>query len=97
MTSNEMRDPCLSAIIARKVANMHCLDVPINKEPVWLFSTMAKYLASIQSRSQTEAKSVSRRHLLSFDFEKEINWLQEFLRKVSHDPTPDPESLTSLS
>ena len=82
MTCRELRDPNLSAIIARKLANVHCLDVPINKEPVWLFSTMRKFLAAIGTRSPIEGNLISS-ELLSFDFNKEIDWLTSFLKRVS--------------
>ena len=83
----ELSDPCLSAIIARKLANVHCLDVPINKEPTWLFTTMQTWLQTITSRSDSIPDSSSEssaiaEELLSFDFEKEINWLEPFLKKV---------------
>lgn len=84
MTWQELRDPCLSAIIARKMANVHCLDVPINKEPTWLLSSMQKYLAAFQGKSPVEHEPISRQ-LMSVDFQKEINWLQNFLQNVSHD------------
>jgi choline/ethanolamine kinase len=77
----ELRDPNLSAIIARKLANVHCLDVPINKEPIWLFSTMQSYLSAFQAKSPVEGNPISY-HLLAFDFHTEINWLRNFLKKV---------------
>lgn len=96
MTCQELRDPSLSGIIARKLANVHCLDVPINKEPTWLFTTMRTWLSTIESRSSLEDSSSpsssnsSRsdsnpnvmRELLAFDFDGEINWLEQFLKKV---------------
>lgn len=83
MECRELRNPTLSAIIARKLANVHTLDVPINKEPTWLFSTMATWLASIRSQGVVEVPGNSAsKELLSFDFESEIDWLKKFLKKV---------------
>jgi len=97
MTCRELRDPSLSGIIARKLANVHCLDVPINKEPTWLFTTMRTWLSTIESRSSLEESSSSSssnssrcdsnpnvmRELLAFDFDGEIDWLEQFLKKVN--------------
>lgn len=77
----ELRDPNLSAIIARKLANVHCMDVPINKEPTWLFSTMQSWLGAFQSKAPVEDKPISY-ELLAFGFQNEINWLTNFLKKV---------------
>src|SRR5690348_10779508 len=87
MICQELSDPSLSAIIARKLANVHCLDVPINKEPTWLFSTMRTWFDAIVSRSSSpdtlpEPESRVAEELLSYDFEKEMCWLESFLKKV---------------
>lgn len=81
MMCQELRDPNLSAIIARKLANVHSLDVPINKEPTWLFSTMQTWLGTFQAKSPVEGNPISR-ELLALDFPNEINWLRNFLKKV---------------
>ena len=81
MMCQELRDPNLSAIIARKLANVHSLDVPINKEPTWLFSTMQTWFEMIHSKSPVEGNHISYQ-LLAFDFQNEINWLRNFLKNV---------------
>ncbi|PRD33014.1 UNVERIFIED_CONTAM: Choline/ethanolamine kinase [Trichonephila clavipes] len=42
MTCDELKAPEMSATIARKLAKVHTLNVPINKEPKWLFDKMEK-------------------------------------------------------
>lgn len=37
MTCDELKAPEMSVTIARKLAKVHTLNVPINKEPKWLF------------------------------------------------------------
>jgi len=49
LTVGELKDPIISAIIARKLANVHSLNVPINKEPTWLFNTMYEWLEKVRS------------------------------------------------
>nr|CAD7263479.1 unnamed protein product [Timema shepardi] len=40
LTTDELSDPTLSCLIAEKMALVHMMDVPINKEPHWLWDTM---------------------------------------------------------
>ena len=86
MTNNDLRSPVLSRIIARKLANVHNLDVPINKEPTWLFDTMYNYLDSIRTKIDVNLMADDRRllmkELLGYDFEKELVWLQRFLGTI---------------
>lgn len=87
MTCQELRDPVLSASIARKLAKIHQLDVPINKEPTWLFDTCHRWLDQMRSSnvesldtnngSQTNQTIAQQFH--AFDFEAELTWLQRFL------------------
>lgn len=42
MTCDELKDPEISTTIARKLAKVHTLNVPINKEPTWLFDKMQR-------------------------------------------------------
>jgi choline/ethanolamine kinase len=49
LTCRELADPIISRIIARKLANVHCLDVPITKEPNWLFDNMNEWYDSFRT------------------------------------------------
>ena len=74
----DLRDPKLSGIVARKMAKMHALTAPINKEPEWLESNMNKFAAKvalidperIPARDRTAADSI-----LGMDFRREIDWV----------------------
>lgn len=87
MTCEELKDPTLSGIIARKMANVHTLDVPINKAPTWLFETMESWLEAIRSEEPSSCdmrdfrKRETIKELLDFDFESELNWLKDFLKQ----------------
>lgn len=82
MTCQELRDPYLSAIIARKAANVHSLDVPINKEPTWLFDTIHSWLDTIRESQAAGPVPETGTCLLSFEYEKEIEWLKSYLKQV---------------
>lgn len=42
LTQQEMADPTLNLIVAEKMAAVHTMNIPINKEPRWLWDTMNK-------------------------------------------------------
>lgn len=79
MHNHELRDPTLAAIIARKLASVHSLDVPICKQPKWLRETYYSWLDF--ARKEVKLDNVPEEHvsvareLLNFDYESEIRWL----------------------
>ncbi|KAI1296527.1 Choline/ethanolamine kinase [Halotydeus destructor] len=83
MTCKELHDQTLSAIISRKLANVHCLDVPLHKEPTWFSDTIETWLRSVRSRSPCELRNKNSiklaRQMLNIDFENEFIWLKSFL------------------
>lgn len=81
--TSELADPNLSAIISTKMARVHALNVPISKEPSWIWNTMDKWLKSSQdflnNRSLSDREDAQKiAKLQLFNFQKEM----EFLRKV---------------
>jgi len=86
MTPGEVRKADLSAIIARKVARIHSLRAPINKEKNWLFKMLRKYANGISKLSLADVRpdlQPTARDLLYFDFDAELKWLHEFLSEVN--------------
>ncbi len=78
MSLAEVRDPALSAIIARKMARIHSLRVPINKERDWLTKMFDRYRGQIGQLSMSQVDPEYHEvavELLYFDFDKEIKWL----------------------
>lgn len=43
LLTKELADPELSALTAEKMAQIHMMQVPLSKEPTWLWETMAKW------------------------------------------------------
>lgn len=88
MTQEEVRDPLYSTVIAKKMAKVHNLNVPINKQNRWLFDTLDKYVCQIPSvrlDDVTDKNFHMAEKLLSFDFIAEVEWLKKFLSRV-HSP-----------
>lgn len=86
MRCPELKVPVYASAIARKLATVHSLNVPIDKEPTWLWDTLYKWLDSVRNLSQDESSEQQspnpaiEEELCSFDFESEINWLKPFLK-----------------
>ena len=79
MYCRELKVPVYAAAIARKLATVHTLDVPINKEPTWLWDTLNEWLDSVHKSENKRPMKKLERELRSFDFESEIKWLKPFL------------------
>lgn len=84
MAVSELRDPLLSSIIARKLAHIHSLDVPINKEATWLSDQVSSWVRNTCKVDinlvKEENKDVAQ-HLLKTDFQSEWKWLEKFLAR----------------
>jgi len=48
LKTKELNDPEISSIIAEKMAQIHCLDVPISKEPTWLWDMMNRWMSNMK-------------------------------------------------
>ncbi|XP_071549990.1 choline/ethanolamine kinase isoform X2 [Panulirus ornatus] len=85
--TRELADPELSSIIASKMANIHALNVPISKEPSWIWNTMGKWLISGQeflskkpSINGVEPHIIER--LQNINFDKEMDYLKNVVSKA---------------
>jgi len=85
MSWSEMRSPEYSSEIARNVALIHSLDIPVSKEPSWLHDTMRAYhsklkpikLSRVPEEERPAAESVS-----LFDIHHEMDWLLALINKL---------------
>lgn len=86
LVTSELSVPEISSEIAEKLARFHMMEMPFNKEPVWLFKTMEKYMSQISSLSFTRADLVEKFNKLKmFHLEEEIKSLKLLLES-----TPSP-------
>ncbi|KAF6204214.1 hypothetical protein GE061_002554 [Apolygus lucorum] len=79
----EMSDPELNPLVAEKVAAVHCMNVPINKEPRWIWDTIQRWLNTIEDT--TPSNNPIEQELLTHDLQGELDWLKSHLSKV---PSP---------
>lgn len=86
--TRELADPDLSAIIATKMANIHALNVPISKEPCWIWNTMERWLRTSQGflsqkpqlSGEQDGSMVER--LQKIDYRSEMEFLRQVVAKV---------------
>ncbi|XP_052758111.1 choline/ethanolamine kinase isoform X2 [Galleria mellonella] len=89
LLSKELSDPAISMKIAEKMAAIHSMDVPLSKEPNWLWKTMAKWLKTVReerlsstNHGKNEQEQQVIKKLKSVDYEKEIEWLKKFIATI---------------
>ncbi|XP_055681594.1 choline/ethanolamine kinase isoform X2 [Lutzomyia longipalpis] len=87
----ELSNPRISARIAEKTAEIHSLNIPVSKEPDWLWSTMDRWLKTadsvlckFQPTSPDEAEQLEK--LRKINFRAEMNWFQRIVRESPEFP-----------
>ncbi|KAK9874415.1 hypothetical protein WA026_002762 [Henosepilachna vigintioctopunctata] len=78
LKNKELADEKLSKQIAQKMARIHTMEVPLDKEPSWLWNTMERWLHSCQTQTKTEKFA---RKLPGVDFKAELQWLRDRIEK----------------
>ncbi|ODN04629.1 Choline/ethanolamine kinase [Orchesella cincta] len=84
----ELRDTELSLLIAQKTAQIHGLNIPISKEPSWLWGTMDRWMANVREclanpSSVTDCSRETLQTLIDFNLDAELTWLKQFLPAVN--------------
>jgi len=84
LTTGEMRGQEFSSQIARNVALVHSLEVPVSKEPMWLADTLRGFLhkLAICPEKVPIEERVQAATVAQWDFRKEVDWLLDFLKSV---------------
>lgn len=84
LKTHELRDSRLSMLIAEKMAQVHAMNVPINKEPRWLWDTISRWLQNVDESNLKENKPNNplEEKLYKYDLHAEMIWLRGFLTKL---------------
>lgn len=93
LTCDELMDRAISTIIAKKLAVVHSLDVPMDKTSNWILDKFNEWSEFIRDNVKVPIKTGDIRQstidiaqeLLSIDYRKEIDFLECILDK-SHSP-----------
>ncbi|XP_014212360.1 choline/ethanolamine kinase isoform X2 [Copidosoma floridanum] len=89
LLTKELADPSLSCLIAEKMAQIHSMQVPISKEPTWLWDTANKWLDTANDILEN-VEDIDGKHLENVNFikaadlEHEIKWLRSLVNKQKH-------------
>lgn len=86
LTLQQLKDPEISLLIAKKLARVHVLQAPLVKEPTWLFNNMSRWLKYAHSIKVDTVPSHNHSlavNLLTADLASEVNWLKGFLAKTA--------------
>ncbi|KAK2720236.1 choline/ethanolamine kinase-like isoform X2 [Artemia franciscana] len=82
----ELSDPHLSGMIAEKLATIHSLNVPLIKEPTWLWDTLNKWISNLDAVLVTGLKNPDSIYyaekIESFNLKEELSWLKNYLSLV---------------
>jgi choline/ethanolamine kinase len=89
LTTDELANAQISLKIAEKMSEIHSLDIPVSKEPDWLFLTLNRWLNNVETimndvknnnnnEEENEGKDLSLR-MSKIDFRKEVQWLRKVI------------------
>ncbi|XP_037070096.1 choline/ethanolamine kinase-like isoform X2 [Pollicipes pollicipes] len=89
LSCGDLRDPQISQKIAEKMAMVHSLEVPICKEPTFLWQTMKKWiqlshtsLSDVTLADNPEKKDIIKALRLC-NYDQEMDWMRKYFAKTS--------------
>lgn len=77
----EMSDPKLSMWIAEKMAALHSLNLPLSKEPSFIWDTSKRWLDEVGDVQALQYDNIRLKTLLKRDLYTELKWLRSYLTK----------------
>lgn len=92
LMTSELSDSKISLKIAEKMAAIHSLDIPVSKEPDWLWNTMNRWLKSVEATLKTFEKDRTNGNkriagdeiIASLNLRAEVEWLKSVIDKEDH-------------
>lgn len=94
--TDELANNQISLKIAEKMSEIHSLDIPVSKEPDWLFLTLNRWLNNVDTimndvrnnNNQLDANAQDLPTKLSkIDFRKEAQWLRRVIESEAYPVT----------
>jgi len=86
LKAKELMDPEISSIIGEKMAQIHTLDVPISKEPTWLWDTMGKWLKNFKANENKATSPAGdadpqspMARICGWQLDVEMEWMRQYL------------------
>jgi choline/ethanolamine kinase len=92
LTTNELAKNQISLEIAQKMSEIHSLDIPVIKEPEWLFLTLNRWLNNVDTilndiRNNNDDASDTKnlpKKLSKVDFRNEVEWLKAVIEAANY-------------
>ncbi|XP_036321474.1 choline/ethanolamine kinase [Rhagoletis pomonella] len=84
LLTRELAVPKISKKIAEKMAEIHSLDIPMSKEPEWLWNCIERWLKTLNTilaRTDWGDKAPLVNIVRKFDFRKEKTWLRSVINQ----------------
>ena len=85
LKTKELADPEISGIIAEKMAMVHSLDVPISKEPSWIWDTMNRWMSNAKAQPPNSSSSPhppTTMDALRRQLDAEMDWMRNYLDQI---------------
>lgn len=84
LLTSELADQKISSKIAEKMAQIHGLDIPVSKEPDWLWNTSNRWLQIVEEtlnncKTKTEKEAENAECLKKINFREELKWLKHIV------------------
>lgn len=84
LLTKELADPTLSSMIAERMAQIHSMQVPISKEPTWLWDTMTRWLETatdiLKNVEDVDVRQLKNVNMIrSLDLVHEIGWFRSLV------------------
>lgn len=92
LTTHELAKNQISLEIAKKMSEIHSLDIPVSKEPEWLFLTLNRWLNNVDTilndiRNNNDDTADSKnlpKKLSKVDFRNEVEWLKSVIEAAKY-------------
>ncbi|XP_020279109.1 choline/ethanolamine kinase isoform X2 [Pseudomyrmex gracilis] len=92
LLTKELADPILSSLIAQKMGQIHMMQIPISKEPSWIWDTMNNWLNTatdiLENTEDIDARHLENIRIIKrIDLEREIKWFRSFVTQQKYPVT----------
>lgn len=82
LVTAQLADPKISVKIAEKMAEIHSLNIPMSKEPDWVWNCMNRWrrsLPAILNRDDWKENQVHAEFIRKIDYAAEFDWMKSII------------------
>ncbi|KAJ8978686.1 hypothetical protein NQ317_015655 [Molorchus minor] len=85
LLTRELADERLTVQIAQKMATIHSMEVPLHKEPTWMWDTINRWLQTCEKKLKSNVPESVQKFLEKIDLRAETEWLK---KRIDAENTP---------